>query len=200
MKKVITFLTLCFIMIITGLASADDRVVINGVTWATRNVDEVGTFAQSPENAGKFYQWNRKKAWNTTDNKVTDWNDTDPEGTEWEKDNDPSPPGWRVPTMNEMMSLFDKEKVSYQQATQNGIDGTKFTDKENGNSIFLPAVGLRDSSFSTLHKVGSIGYYWSNTNNSLASKAAVCLMIAGNHSTLHALASSNALSIRPVVE
>jgi len=71
----------------------DEGVVINGVKWATRNVDEVGTFASTPESYGKFYQWNRKIAWNTTDRIVIGWNNTAPDGTEWTKINDPSPTG-----------------------------------------------------------------------------------------------------------
>ena len=39
------------------------RVVINGVRWATCNVDAPGNFAANPEDAGMFYQWNRKVGW-----------------------------------------------------------------------------------------------------------------------------------------
>ena len=38
----------------------DAGVVINGITWATRNVDEPGKFAARPEDAGMYYQWNSK--------------------------------------------------------------------------------------------------------------------------------------------
>ncbi|MDR0873068.1 MAG: hypothetical protein LBN27_06320, partial [Prevotellaceae bacterium] len=33
-----------------------DGVLINGVVWAKYNVDAPGTFAATPESAGKFYQ------------------------------------------------------------------------------------------------------------------------------------------------
>ena len=89
----------------------DNGIVINGVKWATRNVDTPGTFATKPEAPGMYYQWNRKKAWSVTDD-VTDWNTTVPEGTEWTKANDTSPAGWRVPTSDEIQSLFDTNKVS----------------------------------------------------------------------------------------
>jgi len=39
----------------------DEGVVINGVKWATRNVAAPGTFAANPQDAGMFYQWNRKR-------------------------------------------------------------------------------------------------------------------------------------------
>ena len=42
-------------------------VIINGVKWATCNVDAPGTFAAAPESAGMFYQWNRKIGWSATD-------------------------------------------------------------------------------------------------------------------------------------
>ena len=34
----------------------DEGVVINGVRWATRNVDMPGTFAPTPESFGMHYQ------------------------------------------------------------------------------------------------------------------------------------------------
>ena len=47
-------------------STSDRGVVINGVKWATRNLDQPGTFAAKPEDSGMFYQWNRKKAWTVT--------------------------------------------------------------------------------------------------------------------------------------
>jgi len=142
--------------------TCDEGVVINGVKWATRNVDEFGTFAPTSESAGKFYQWNRKKAWNTTDDGVTDWDSSVPEGTEWTKENDPSPTGWRIPTFDEIQKLFDTDKVSNEWTTQNGVNGRKFTDNITGNSVFLAAVGCRGS-ISSIYSTGSGGIYWSST-------------------------------------
>jgi hypothetical protein len=169
MKKTLITLTLCIMASITGCRQTknpqiyDEGAVINGVKWATRNVDEAGTFAPTPESAGKFYQWNRKKAWNTTDHEVAGWDYTTPGGKEWEKTNDPSPDGWRVPAIDEMKSLFDKEKVSSEWTTQNGVNGTKFTDKTNGNSIFLPASGYRRDTDGMLIDAGSYGSCLSST-------------------------------------
>ena len=42
----------------------------------------------------------------------------------------------------------------------NGVYGRKVTGS-NGNSIFLPAAGSRDST--SLARAGSYGYYWSAT-------------------------------------
>ena len=141
----------------------DAGVVINGVKWATRNVDAAGTFAATPESAGMFYQWNRKKAWNSTNEEVTGWDNSDSNGTTWATANDPSPAGWRVPTIAELGTLLDETKVTSAWTTQNGVRGRKFTDKTTGASIFLPAAGHRGSGGGTLYSRGSHGYYWSST-------------------------------------
>ncbi|MDR1808976.1 MAG: hypothetical protein LBR34_01040, partial [Prevotella sp.] len=63
-----------------------DGVVINGVCWATRNVDAPGTFAETPESAGMFYQWNRSLGWSSSNplvnsNGGTTWDNSAPSGT-----------------------------------------------------------------------------------------------------------------------
>ena len=141
-------------------STSDPGIVINGVKWATRNVNTPGTFANKPEGAGMFYQWNRKKAWAATGN-ATGWDSSTPTGTTWEKANDPSPADWRVPTLDEFKTLLDKNKVSSVWTTQNGVSGIKFTDKATGNSIFLPAAGLRNRSDGWLYL--TYGDYWSST-------------------------------------
>ena len=137
-------------------------VLINGVVWATCNVDAPGTFAATPESSGMFYQWNRKKAWPATDD-VTGWDSSTPTGTEWEKSNDPSPSGWRVPTAAELRTLFQTANVTNEWTTQNGVTGRKFTDKTTGAFIFLPAAGSRGSSAGTFSSAGTVGRYWSST-------------------------------------
>ncbi|MDR2909919.1 MAG: fibrobacter succinogenes major paralogous domain-containing protein [Bacteroidales bacterium] len=145
--------------------TSDPGVIINGIRWATRNVATPGTFADKPEDAGMFYQWNRKKAWNATDSIVVGWDTSMPEGDEWEKDNDPSPKGWRIPTMEEFASLCDEDKVNIEWTTQNSVKGMKFTDKANGNSIFLPAAIHRYPYDGQIPDVGTGGFYWSSTIN-----------------------------------
>jgi len=142
--------------------TTDQGVVINGVKWATRNVATHGVFASKPESTGMFYQWNRKSAWAATGS-LTDWNTDVPVGEKWEKAKDPSPAGWRVPTLDEIKSLLDTAKVSSQWITENGMDGRKFTDKETGNSLFLPAAGLRSYDTGQLNGVGFSGRYWCST-------------------------------------
>ena len=142
-------------------------VVINGVKWATRNVDTPGTFAEKPESPGMFYQWNRITAWTTIGNiwattgNLSDWDSSNPNGTIWEKSNDPSPAGWRLPTFEEIEQLLDKVKVDNEFVNVNGVRGNRFTDKVTGNSIFMPFVGCIDGQSGSLE--ASVSIYWSST-------------------------------------
>ncbi|MCL2328544.1 MAG: fibrobacter succinogenes major paralogous domain-containing protein, partial [Bacteroidetes bacterium] len=147
--------------------TTDEGVIINGIKWATRNVDMPGTFAETPESAGMFYQWNRKKAWNVTDSIITGWDETEPIGDMWEKENDPCPIGWRVPTEKEQQRLVDTAKVTNKWITQNGTIGLKFTDETAKDSLFLPAKGFRSyyghSGISgKLISADVCAYYWSS--------------------------------------
>ena len=134
-------------------------VEINGVCWATCNVDAPGAFTDNPEDAGMFYQWNRKKGWPATGT-VTGWDSSYPTGTTWETANNVCPAGYRVPTDTEIQSLI---AAGSQWTTQNGVAGRVFGSGDN--SLFLPAAGYRNSSDGSLYDAGSYGYYWSSTQN-----------------------------------
>ena len=145
----------------------DQGVIINGVKWATRNVDKPGIFAVKPESSGMFYQWNSKIGWSATDplkdsNGETSWKRAGIIGPSWNKGSDPSPSGWRIPTLDEIKTLLDTNKVSNEWLTVNGVTGSRFTDKVTGKSIFLPAVGYRSISDGELRRVGLTGFYWSS--------------------------------------
>ena len=184
----------------------DEGVVINGIKWATRNVDAFGKFAAKPEDPGKFYQWNRKTAWSATEpgkdvaiGEAGGWDDTIPAGTTWEPANDPSPAGWRVPTREEQQKLFDGSKVKNEWTKINGVFGRKFTDLANeDNFIFLPAFGCRGSLDGTLYGAGEYGYYWSSTQNS--SSSAHCLDFNEWYADWSINYSSFGLSVRAVAE
>jgi uncharacterized protein (TIGR02145 family) len=144
--------------------ATDAGVVINGVTWATRNVNTVGTFAAKPESAEMIYQWNRKTAWAATGD-ISNWDSSIPSGTTWEKANDPSPVGWRVPTRSEMESLCNTEKVSSEKTVLNGVNVRKFTDKATGKSLILPVTKYRAADGSSHGTSGTSGEYWSSTRS-----------------------------------
>jgi uncharacterized protein (TIGR02145 family) len=190
--------------------SSEKGVVINGVRWATRNIDAPGTFAANPEDVGKLYQFNRKKAWPATAGILTGWTSgviTGPGGDErarihWEKANDPSPAGWRVPSITELGKLLDANMVNSVWTTQNGVKGYKFTDKATGNSIFLPAAGYRSTYIEddcSLEGVSEIGFYWSSTPSSSFSAYSIGFTIRTSAKDVENGRTSGC-SIRPVVE
>ena len=180
-------------------------VEINGVKWATFNVDKPGTFTKKAEDSGMFYQWNRKIGWeanNPLQNSEggNTWDATASEGDTWEKINDPSPEGYRVPTEAEIRSLLNEEFVSNEWITQNGIVGRLFTDKTSGNSIFLPAALSRSNANGALPFPGSTyGNYWSNTIG-IASKSAYRLDFGPGIARINYDNRANGFTVRPVVE
>ena len=151
------------------ISTSIDGVVIEGIRWATRNVDMPGTFAENPEDFGMFYQWNRKKAWNTTDKDVEGWNSTGEIGTRWYVENDPCPPGWRVPTHEELRSLNNAGQRRIRNARpelgnwtmRNGVEGRLFGVAPN--QIFLPAIHLRDNNSGRIIPFReTLSVYWSS--------------------------------------
>jgi len=135
-----------------------EGVIINGVRWATRNVDAPGTFAPTPESAGMFFQWGRLKGWNTVDEEVENWDRSRQRGVEWYEENDPCPPGWRVPMPEEMYSLYS---ANSEWTTLNGVEGRLFGDAPN--QIFLPAVGWRlGNDTGSLNNTNQQGLYWTD--------------------------------------
>jgi uncharacterized protein (TIGR02145 family) len=136
-------------------------VLINGVIWARYNVDAPKTFTATPEAYGKFYQWNRATAWNTTDETVTGWDTTVPDGSSWAADICPT--GWRLPTTEEQRTLVDATKVTNKWETQNGVTGRLFTDIATTATLFLPAAGYRYRSDGRLSSADTYGDYWSST-------------------------------------
>lgn len=186
---------------VAATPTTDPGVVINGVKWATRNVDAAGTFAATPESAGKFYQWNSKTAWASTGD-VEGWNPdwTGGNATTWAKANDPSPAGWRLPTIDELESLLDGLSVTRTWTTQNGVKGRKFTDRASGASIFLPAPGSRNYQNGELEQTETAGEYWINYYSQRDSK----LTYFGSYDYIANWFTTGTaaigLSIRPVAE
>ena len=161
------FTAIC-VVTVTERAPTQGGVVINGIEWATRNVDAPGTFAGSPEESGMFYQWNRRIGWCAIipgeREPVAGWDYSNPPGTVWTRANDPCPPGWRVPTYVELESLWDAGST---WTTQNGVGGLIFGTAPN--QIFLPAAGARCCCSGELHSVGTNGFYWSSTQGGTTS-------------------------------
>jgi len=174
-----------------------DGVVINGITWATRNVDAPGTFADNPQDAGMFFQWNRRQGWSAT-GEVTDWDSSLPEGTEWENENDPCPAGWRVPTIEELQSLYNAGHTWIANWNDTDINGRVFGTYPN--QIFLPAVGFRYRVDGSLHLVGAYGNYWSSTKGDISEFAWDLHFNSGRVNANGHWWRTNGLSVRCVAE
>ena len=142
-------------------------VVIDGIRWATRNVDAPGTFADNPQDAGMFYQWNRRVGWASTGyewpGSMPGWNTSNPAGTTWTSANDPCPAGWRVPTLAELQALHNAGSTWIANWNGTGINGRLFGTAPY--QIFLPAPGYRINNTGGLDIPGWTGIYWSSTQH-----------------------------------
>ena len=155
---------------------AVDLGLPSGIKWASCNVG-----AEKPEDYGNYYAWGEVSpkenySWETyryaneevkftkyctnadygdngfTDNKTTLDPEDDAAHVNWGG-------SWRMPTAAEMDELL--ENCTWTWTTQNGVNGYQVASKTNGNSIFLPAAGLRYDD--VLHAVNTAGFYFSSS-------------------------------------
>ena len=102
---------------------------------------------------------------------------------------------WRLPTKEECREL--SEKCVWEWTEHNGVKGCKVTGA-NGNSIFLPAAGVRygSSHFNT----GTDGYYLSSTPYE-GNRDYVCYISFDSiYHNLDWMDRSDGRSVRPVTE
>jgi uncharacterized protein (TIGR02145 family) len=145
----------CTVTVTPDPTVTDQGVVISGVTWATRNVDDFGKFAQTPEDFGKIYQWNRNIAYSATDVlSPSNWNSSLPDHI-WDNRNDPCPDGWRMPTTGELDNLIASGSI-WDPVKEGRVFGS------GANTIFLPNVGYRVNSDGGLNPRQD-GWYWTSS-------------------------------------
>ncbi|MDR1758512.1 MAG: DUF1566 domain-containing protein [Bacteroidales bacterium] len=178
-------------------------VTIDGVTWATCNVDAPGTFAANPTDYGMFYQWNRKVGWSSSNPMVnsdggTTWDSSIPTGTTWEATNDPCPAGWRVPTLAELQGLVNSVSELVTNYNGTGVNGRVFG--SGANSIFLPAAGYRSLFDGSLLSQSYGGYYWSSTPYESDSSDAYSLHFYGSYADWYNDIRAHGQSIRCVAD
>ncbi len=170
----------------------DDGVLINGVKWATRNVDMPGVFSAAPENPGMLYQWGRATGWSSTDplkgydenGEIVDavWDNTNYAGSGWMVENNPCPAGWQVPSLADLNTLADATKVT-SEYMETPVAGYKFTDNETQNSIFLPFANWRRNTGVLVETTTASATYWSSTSSAATNASAIQITTTANQVT-----------------
>ncbi|MBQ9650210.1 MAG: hypothetical protein IJV25_07285 [Prevotella sp.] len=141
------------------------------VKWANVNLG-----ASTPEDSGLYYAWGEVEGYNSDSHdfswqtykyydrnsrSMLKYNDEDHKTVLDASDDAASVNwggNWRTPTTDEFKELYEKCTVEWTQI--NGVNGCKMTSQINGNSIFLPGVGLREGTEWRSGGTGSPGYYW----------------------------------------
>ena len=164
------------------------------VKWATCNVG-----ASTPGDYGNYYAWGE-----TSTKSNYDYDNSTSLGKSWSDIGGNSSRdaaranwggSWRMPTKTEFQELIDN--CTWTWTTQNGYKGYRVTG-ENGQSIFLPAAGLRNGD--TLYNDGVFGFYWSSTPNESYSDYAYDLCFYESRRDVSWDYRYLGVSVRPVLE
>ena len=152
----------------------------NGTLWATCNIganspeDYGDQFAWGETNPKSDYDWNTYKYANGSVIKLMKYCNNDLFGNKGFTDSltvlqsvdDVAyvdwGSGWQMPTKTQWMELLQNTTSTW--TTQNGVGGWLFS-ATNGNSLFLPAVGIKYESsinYDNLNFENSFGGYWSS--------------------------------------
>lgn len=102
---------------------------------------------------------------------------------------------WRMPTDAEWTEL--RENCTWTWTMQNGVSGHLVT-ASNGNSIFLPAAGLRN--YTHLNNAGSTGYYWSSSLDTDRPRVARDVNFSSGYVGGRSGYRDHGRSVRPVTE
>lgn len=171
----------------------------SGTKWASFNIG-----ATKPEEYGDYF------AWGEIGTKLDYSEDTyffynnngytslgiDISGTKYDVARMKWGGSWVMPTLDDVKELFNN--CTREWTTLHGVDGLKFTSKNNGNSIFLPAAGYRWRN-GGLYDVGESGYYWSSTQFPDNSYYAYNLSFYSGYAYWYGSSRYDGQSVRPVV-
>lgn len=188
MKNSLVFIVFTLGMIITntifgqsGKLNGHDYVDLglpSGTKWATCNLG-----ASSPSDYGEYFEsiYNDVYSGRKSDDIVT---------KRWGS-------GWVMPTYNDFVEL--ENNCTWQWTTKNGKNGYVVRGR-NGNSIFLPAAGLRSGSNRALQYAGSYGRYWSCTHHVMDRMIGVYDLYfdSGHYNVSNSFQVLQEQSIRPV--
>ena len=159
--------------------------------------------AQMDEN-GRYYSQEKDQI---NSGVITGWNNIGLTGNPWnsntetnpEKDKDPCPDGYRVPTRIEWQAVIDNNPQpsrlgSWENSSANYGAAIKFGGTID-NGLLLPAAGNRDQNSGVLNNRGSSGYYWSSTNPTSTGAYYLTFDISGVY-IINSLSRSVGYSIR----
>ena len=141
---------------------AIDLGLPSGTKWASCNVG-----ATKPEEYGGYYAWGETEEKEVYDESTYKYYQngeyvyigSDISGTKYDVAHVKWGGNWCMPTLDDIKELLDN--CTSEWTTLNGVNGTKFTSKINGKSIFLPAAGNRWGG--DLSYAGENCDYWSST-------------------------------------
>ena len=170
----------------------------SGTKWACCNVG-----ADKPEAYGGYYAWGEteeKEVYNESSYKYYQNGSyvnigSDISCTEYDVAHVKWGGKWCMPTLDDIKELFDN--CTNEWTTLNGVKGTKFTSKINGNSIFLPAAGYRWRG--GLDSAGEDGYYWSSTQYPNGSYGAYSLYFNSSNAYWYDGSRNYGQCVRPVL-
>ena len=172
----------------------------SGLLWAETNIG-----AETAADDGYYFAWGETKTKDT----YTTGNYTYKENpTTLDAEHDAATQNWgsscRMPTKAEIEELTNSANCTWtwtSQTTSSGstINGYKVTSVKNGNSIFLPASGVRNNGDILLR--GSRGYYRSSTLYPSDSNLACYIYISSDVcNSSYGCDRSWGLSVRPVAK
>ena len=162
----------------------------SGTKWACCNVG-----AHAPEDYGGHFAWGETEEkesyeWETYTHNEDDLG-SDIAGTDYDVAHVKCGGLWRMPTYEQWEEL--RTNCSAEWTNVNGIDGLKLT-ANNGNSIFLPAVGIRQYDNPSNRNSGN---YWSSTKGNMPEHSLEFTFNATGNKAAYAV-DHLGLSVRPV--
>jgi len=172
---------------ILSVPNPPNGVLIDGLLWATGNVDTPGTFTANYKDYGMLYRWNSNLGWTSKDpmrdsNGGATWDTSNPTGNVWEAGNNPCPAGWRIPTKEEFESLINSGSFEGHHATDDGDDDGGLFFGDGAHKIFLPGAHKRSAENGSIFDIQWCGgFYWSSTSrNNIPPSDAYLMSFWGN--------------------
>ena len=117
---------------------------------APKNEYKWGNYLYGTAKNGPFSKYVLDAAYGTIDHKLVLDIEDDAANAIWGDD-------WRMPTKEEVAELMNK--CTWTWTTRNGVNG--YSVSGNGNTIFLPANGMRTGT--SLSDEGTLGNYWTSS-------------------------------------